>query len=295
MKTKKLLLMVLVVVMSLGLMAAPALADETPFEDVDSSAWYYDYVEYVRVFELMNGVSETEFAPEDTATRAMIVTVLYRLAGEPMYDDIYMHANYADVAQGSWYEEAVGWAAYTGVAEGVGEGFFNPEGSITREQLITMVYRYEGSPAVEGELGDYPVSDWAEQAMIWAEAEMIVNGLAEGSIMSLQNPATRAEIAGVFTEYLTEAVMADDFSFLVGSWDNDTTLTSLTFYEDGTFDITTTDTYGTGTYDYLAEQNLVTLYYEDQTLYGNWAADSLNFEFAEGLFYPVASPLYIMN
>ena len=135
----------------------------------------------------MDGVSAAKFNPDGAVTRAMVWTVLVRMAGENTDGGA------------TWYSKAQAWAMETGVSDGT-----NPMGSITREQLAAMLYRFEGSPAVSGNLNAYPdastVSDWAVDALIWATQEEIVNGM-NGYLMP-QTGATRAQLAAMLMRML---------------------------------------------------------------------------------------------
>lgn len=171
--------------------------EETPAEpvtpapvytDVSTGDWYYEAVEYVSSEGLMDGVSEGEFAPGATLTRAMVWTILARAEG-------------VDTGSGSsWYAAAQEWAAAKGVSDGE-----QPGGAITREQLVTMLYRLAGEPETTGELtapDAASVSSWAKAAMIWA----MENGLIEGDETGAVNPgatATRAQTAALLSRYLT--------------------------------------------------------------------------------------------
>lgn len=171
--------------------------EETPAEpvtpapvytDVSAGDWYYEAVEYVSSEGLMDGVSEGEFAPGATLTRAMVWTILARAEG-------------VDTGSGSsWYAAAQEWAAAKGVSDGE-----QPGGAITREQLVTMLYRLAGEPETTGELtapDAASVSSWAKAAMIWA----MENGLIEGDETGAVNPgatATRAQAAALLARYLT--------------------------------------------------------------------------------------------
>ena len=137
-----------------------------PYTDVPVTAWYYDAVGYATANGLMGGTSATTFAPESTMNRAMVWTVIARLAGQT-------------VTGPTWAEDAEAWAVAQGVSDGA-----DPDGNVTREELVTMLYRYAGSPAVGtselGLLGRYPdadiVSDWAQNAMAWAVSVGVING-----------------------------------------------------------------------------------------------------------------------
>ncbi|HIQ70171.1 MAG TPA: S-layer homology domain-containing protein [Candidatus Avoscillospira stercorigallinarum] len=155
-------------------------AVQTEFYDVATTAWYYDAVMYVCENGYMNGVAEGQFNPDGAVTRAMVWTVLARMDGE-------------NTEGGStWYAKAQAWAMETGVSDGT-----DPNGAITREQLATMLYRYIGSPVVSGSLSGYPdagsVSDWAENALVWATQTGLVNGI--NGNLSPKTGATRAQLA----------------------------------------------------------------------------------------------------
>ena len=146
----------------------------------------------------MNGVSMTEFAPEETLTRAMLVTILYRLAGEP---ETSTKTNFTDVPEGEWYSDAVAWTVEKGVTLGTSETTFDPSQPVTREQLVTFLWRYAGKPESKQSLSAFAdnamVSEYAYTAMQWAVENMIVNGKEEGKLDPVGN-ATRAEIAIIF-------------------------------------------------------------------------------------------------
>ncbi len=178
------------------------LAASLPFEDVSETDWFYEDVLYAYTNDLMKGVSDTIFDPLSSTTRAMLVTILHRMEGEPEVE--LMYGNAADVVQGSWYEMAISWAAKEGIILGIGEGMFAPDDAITREQLVTVLYRYNGSPKVDGMLDfvdDDEVSDWAYEAMIWAVDVGLIEGKTDG-ILDPKGTATRAEISAVIHRYL---------------------------------------------------------------------------------------------
>ncbi|MCL2838140.1 MAG: BspA family leucine-rich repeat surface protein [Oscillospiraceae bacterium] len=116
------------------------------FTDVSPNDWFFDYVESAVASGLLNGVGNGEFAPNVSTTRAMFVTVLWRLAGSP---NGYNGGNFSDVADGNWYSEAIAWAAANGIVTGVGNGYFAPNLNITREQMGLILYRYVGDLADE--------------------------------------------------------------------------------------------------------------------------------------------------
>lgn len=172
------------------------------FTDVSSSVWYYDAVCYVVEQGLMNGVSKTEFEPEETLTRAMLVTVLYRLAGAP---EVEQTGCFTDVPAERWYADAVAWAFQTGITTGATETTFEPDEPVTREQMVTFFWRYAGKPAAGAELKDFPDADevdaYAAEAFAWAVENGIVKGdLGKDRVLRLLplGKATRAELATIF-------------------------------------------------------------------------------------------------
>ncbi len=156
------------------------------FDDVASSAWYADAVQYVTDKGLMNGTDDNQFSPSASTTRGMLMTVLARYAGE----------NTAGGA--TWYEKSMEWAKAKGVSDGT-----NPNADITREQLVTMLYRYAGSPTANGKLDNFSdaasVSSYAANAMQWAVANGIVNG--SNGKLNPKNNATRAEVAAILMRF----------------------------------------------------------------------------------------------
>ena len=156
------------------------------FDDVASSDWFADAVKYVADKGLMSGTGSDKFAPSATTTRAMLMTVLARYAGE-------------DTTGGAtWYEKGMEWAKAKGVSDGT-----NPNANITREQLVTMMYRYAGSPKADGKLDSFSdaasVSTYAASAMQWAVANGIVNG--SNGKLNPQDNATRAEVAAILMRF----------------------------------------------------------------------------------------------
>ena len=176
------------------------------FIDVpEQGNWAHEGIDYVVANGLMEGIGGNKFAPEGTVTRAQLVTILYREAGEP---EVEFKGIFTDVADGTWYSKAVEWAAAEGIVNGVGDNKFAPDAAITREQIATILYRYAGEPEVEGDLSAYPdvddVSDYAVNAMIWATAKGYIKGVASGDIVNLSpaSNATRAQIAAIIMRYV---------------------------------------------------------------------------------------------
>jgi hypothetical protein len=179
------------------------------FDDVRTTSWYYDAVEYVNGQGLITGTGTRQFSPGANISRAMMATVLWRMAGKPAAAGT--AAGFSDVASGSWYSEAVAWAQSTGVVTGYSDGTFNPTGDINREQMAAMLYRYEtlknGAPASSGSLAAYTdagkVSSWAKDAMTWCVTNGIITGTTDTAV-SPKTTATRAQCAAIIQRYMTK-------------------------------------------------------------------------------------------
>ena len=178
------------------------------FTDLDAKAWYHEGVDYALTNGLMNGVGGGKFEPDGQLTRAQLVTVLYRAAGEP---DTGKQVNpFTDVPDDTWYTKAVIWAANNGIVNGVAKNVFAPDDSITREQIAAMLYRYAGAEAAKKDkLSAFPdaakVSDWAKEALNWAVASGLINGVADANGTASLEPqatATRAQIATILMRWL---------------------------------------------------------------------------------------------
>ena len=177
-----------------------------PFGDVTVSDWFYDDVRYVYANGIMDGTSSDRFAPNAPLTRAMIVTILYRMAGSPSVSG---SSDFTDVAAGKWFAKAVAWAAANGIVNGYGDSLFGPNDPVTREQLAAILYRYAvygGMTAVtlEENLGSFAdtaqLSAYAIQAMNWAVGQGLING--SGSNLVPKAQATRAQVAAIIHRYL---------------------------------------------------------------------------------------------
>lgn len=177
-----------------------------PFTDVNEGDWFYDVVLYAYDNGLMTGVSATEFAPNQTTTRGMIVSMLARLEGVTSAED----AGFADVADNDWYATAVNWAASVGVVNGYEDNTFRPNAPITREQMAAILYNYADykgyDVSARADLSDYAdaasISSWAEDVLAWANAEGLINGMTATTI-DPQGATTRAQTAAMFERFLT--------------------------------------------------------------------------------------------
>lgn len=177
------------------------------FTDVSSSEWYHEAVRYVIWNKLFSGTGDGQFSPDESMSRAMLAAVLYRAAGEPGSTGKEAAVSFADVDADSWYGSAVYWAQSQGIIYGVGEGVFLPDAPITREQFAVMLYRYAGSPAVQGDLSGLSdaaqVSPWAADALSWALNKGIITG-KDNHVFDPQGRTTRAEVASMLMRYRNE-------------------------------------------------------------------------------------------
>ncbi|MBQ2764911.1 MAG: S-layer homology domain-containing protein [Firmicutes bacterium] len=179
-----------------------------PFGDVASSDWFYEDVLFAYHRGLLRGVKYDAFGPYAATSRAMIVTILYRLEGEPKTGE----SPFSDVKLGSWYGAAVTWAADQKLVEGYGNGKFGPDDPVTREQIAAILHRYtvykKGNVSINASLQGFPdastVSSWAETPMSWAVAEGLISGVGKGNTAYLcpQDNALRCQIAAILHRYL---------------------------------------------------------------------------------------------
>ena len=183
-----------------------------PFPDVTEGDWFYDAVRCAYETGLMDGVGDSLFAPNSQTTRAQLVTILYRLAGEPEPGG---DSGFSDVAAGTWYTDAVAWAAENGIVNGTTDTTFAPGDDITREQLVTVLYRYAESMGYDvsasadlsgfSDAGD--IQSYATEALSWAVAQGLLQGFEDDTIRP-GGTATRAQIAAVLMRFLA-AVSAE--------------------------------------------------------------------------------------
>ena len=189
--------------------AAP---EPLPFTDVNEGDWFHDAVRYVYENGLMDGVGDGQFAPNATTNRAMVVTILYRLAGEPAVSG---DVAFTDVESGLWYSNAVAWAAQKGIVNGISETEFSPSGDLTREQLATILFRYAESAGYDvsasADLSGFPdagdIQSYAKEALSWAVAEGLLQGFEDDSLQP-GGTATRAQIATILMRFLSAAPTA---------------------------------------------------------------------------------------
>jgi len=163
------------------------------FNDTENH-WAGDAITFVSSRELFNGVGNDDFAPEQTMDRAMLATVLWRLEGKQEAD---VNDTFSDVESGTWYTDAINWAAEAGIITGYGDSYGTND-PITREQMVTILYRLSGSPAVSGSVEG--ASDWAADAMAWAVEIGLLQG--DGNGLNPQGTATRAQVSTILMRYM---------------------------------------------------------------------------------------------
>ncbi|MDR0490599.1 MAG: S-layer homology domain-containing protein, partial [Oscillospiraceae bacterium] len=184
------------------------ISSSNPFLDVSESDWFYDAVMYAFNLGLMNGTASDMFSPNNPTTRAMIVTILYRLEGSP---EVEGSSEFTDVPNGQWYTDAVIWGAKNDIVLGFPEGDFRPNSNITREQFATILHRYadykeyDTSSGADADLSGYTdedqIHDYAVDHMKWANAEGLITGRTATTLVPLGN-ATRAEAATIMMRFI---------------------------------------------------------------------------------------------
>ena len=176
-----------------------------PFKDVTRKDWFYDSVQYVYTNGLMNGVTNTTFEPHTATSRAMLVTILWRMEGSPVVN---YAMKFADVPQSQWYTEAIRWAASNGIVTGYSETKFGVNDSITREQMAAILWRYAKSKGysivdtanVDSYADAGKISSWAKDALRWACGCGLINGV-DAARLAPQDTATRAQSATILMRF----------------------------------------------------------------------------------------------
>ncbi len=181
---------------------------DLPFNDVPEGYWAYDAIQYVYGEGLMAGTSGSTFSPEGTTTRGQIITILWRLSGSPVVNYL---MDFDDVDPAAYYAEAIRWASSEGIAGGYGNGSFGPDDPITREQLAVMLYQYAWNMGYDLSIGEdtnilsyadaFTVSEYAVSALQWACGAGIISGTGDGSTLTPQGEATRAQAATVLMRF----------------------------------------------------------------------------------------------
>ena len=189
----------------------PAGTGDAPFTDVPDNAWYADAVQYVYDNGMMTGMSSTSFSPDATTNRAMIVTILYRLEGEPEAGT----SNFTDVAAGSYYADAVAWAQANDIVNGISATAFAPGNAITREQMAAILYRYAqykgydisvGGMALSEYTDASQISSFAATAMQWANENGLITGMT-ATTLAPKGSATRAQVATILMRFCEDIAL----------------------------------------------------------------------------------------
>lgn len=208
---KRLLSLALALCLVCSLLPGTALAaGENPFTDVPASHWAHDDITYVYENDLMNGTDGSLFSPESTTTRAQVVTVLYRLAGQPAAD---WENPFWDVPASAWFHDAVTWAWENDITGGVSSTHFGAGNAVTREQLATFLYRYAQDQGYDtsarADLSGYSdaglVSSYATEALSWANATVLITGTT-GTTLSPKGSATRAQVATILSRFCQDVI-----------------------------------------------------------------------------------------
>lgn len=251
---KKLVCMILVCVMAIGLFPVISAAGSIDrFNDVPNYTWYTKSVQYVYENGLMNGVSDKLFAPAEPSTRAMVITVLHRMAGCPAADS----EGFTDVPENAWFTDAVLWGQANGIIEGYGDGTFRPNSPVTREQMIALFYRYalykNYDTSVTADLTSFvdyaDILDYAQESMSWSVAVGLVEGFPDGTVRP-QAQTTRAQMATILMRYADINQIPDD-----GNDDEDTGISE----DDKTI-------LSASTYEILAQSTTSVNFYVNSTL-----------------------------
>ena len=183
-----------------------------PFVDVSESDWFYDAVAYAYENDMMNGVSSNLFGPDGTTNRAMVTTILYRMAGSPDVSSENLGYPFADVDASSWYGDAVYWARLNGITNGTSSTNFGPDGAVTREQLAALLYRYADSTGYDVSSSDTLLNEYADSAEIssyavtamqWANENGLITGRTANTLAP-KGTATRAELATILMRFCEE-------------------------------------------------------------------------------------------
>ena len=206
----------MLIALLLAVLTIAGSAADLPFTDVKADAWYYEAVQYVYEKELFAGVTTTTFEPDAPMTRAMLVSVLWRLEGRPEASGV---NPFSDVQDGKWYTSGVLWAASKEIVSGFPNGTFAPDDSITREQMASLIMRYatyKGIELVQGASLDSfvdadKVQGWSKEAVAWAVAAGIISGNKQGDVYTLapQASATRAQVASILMRFIENVLQPD--------------------------------------------------------------------------------------
>ncbi len=178
----------------------PKPVKKDPFSDVTSKDWFYDSVLQAYRKGVVKGVTDSAFQPQGTATRGQVVTMIHRMEGTPGYTK---EAGFTDLTQ-AYYKDAINWAAERSIVNGTSETTFHPDRAITRQELVTILYRMAGSPKAGTSLEEYKdagsIQSWASDAMTWAVEKKIITGYEDMTLHPASN-ASRAEVCAILMRY----------------------------------------------------------------------------------------------
>lgn len=185
--------------------------DITPYDgrftDVRETDWFYEAVKFGFEHNLIQGVAATRFGPGQKMERAMLVTVLYRMAGEP---EVQGTCPFTDVPDNAYYKDAVVWAAHNGIIEGVGGNLFRPKGYTTRQQIAAIFYRYLQAEPVTYDMSRFPdsgsIAGWARESMTWAVSVGLFQGYREDGTLRPNQNATRSEVVQLFQRVMENSL-----------------------------------------------------------------------------------------
>ena len=192
------------------------------FTDVNRNLWYHEGIDYVIENGIMNGVAADRFNPDGTTTRAQLVTMLYRMEGEPAVEGA---PDFTDVLPNLWYTDAIKWASDNGIVNGTGNGKFSPNNPLNRQTLATIMFRYANyahkDTSIRADLSGFPdngqIAGWASDAMQWAVGVGVINGSSSGGVVYLRpaNATTRGQIATILMRFAQMDIAdADDIVIL---------------------------------------------------------------------------------
>lgn len=176
------------------------------FTDVTDAHWAKEYIEKAAAMGIVSGYENGTFLPDSEMTRAEFATILWNVAGKP---DKLAKTNFLDVSENDWFYKQIAWAYGEGYISGVSDTEFSPNSNITREQAMTILYRYKGSPDTENAIGKFAdnsdVSGYAKNAMSWAVANNIISGTSETELSPKMN-ATRAQLAAIMIRFINTTI-----------------------------------------------------------------------------------------
>lgn len=200
-----------VAVQGLYALGAYEAAPVSSFSDVATTDWFYSAVEYVKAENLFSGTTLDLFSPDISMSRAMVMTVLYRMAGSPSSELLSATGSFTDVYAGDWFESYVYWGVSRNLAAGMGDGTFAPDDAVTRQQMIVMLYAFARdsiglSTSHSADLSAYSdrhtVASWAEEQMSWAVGQGLLNGIPDSNtLIKGDSVATRSEVAMILMNF----------------------------------------------------------------------------------------------